>query len=85
VNTDPEMVERGLAGLVLTVIDLLRQLMERQAIRRMESGSLSPEKIERLGRTFLLLERRIDELKDAFGLEDEDLGLNLGLDLEDLG
>jgi hypothetical protein len=78
VNADPEGVERGLAKLVLTLIELLHQLMERQAIRRMEAGSLSDEEIERLGQTFLKLDERMAELKQIFGLEDEDLNLNLG-------
>lgn len=78
VNTDPERVERGLAQLVLTLIELLRQLMERQAIRRMEAGSLDDEEIERLGDTFMKLADRMEELKAEFGLEDRDLNLNLG-------
>jgi len=78
VNADPEGVERGLAKLVLTLIELLRQLLERQAVRRIESGSLSDEEIERLGETFLKLDARMEELKQVFGLEDEELNLNLG-------
>jgi hypothetical protein len=78
VNADPERVEQGLAQLVLTLIELLRQLMERQALRRMEGGTLSDEEIDRLGETFMKLERRMEELKREFGLEDEDLNLNLG-------
>ena len=78
VNADPERVEQGLAQLVLTLIELLRQLMERQALRRMEQGTLSDEQIERLGETFMKLSRRMDELKAEFGLEDRDLNLNLG-------
>jgi len=78
INVDPEKVERGLAQLVLTLIELLRQLMERQALRRMEAGSLNDEEIERLGQTFMKLEARMDELKQTFGLEDEDLNLDLG-------
>jgi gas vesicle protein GvpK len=78
VNADRESLEKGLAQLVLTLIELLRQLMERQALRRIDGGSLSPEEIERLGETFMLLEQRIEELKEAFGLEDEDLNLDLG-------
>jgi len=78
VNADPDKVERGLAKLVLTLIELLRQLLERQAIRRIEAGSLSDEEIERLGQTFLKLDARMGELKRAFGLGDEDLNLNLG-------
>ena len=77
-NADPEELEKGLAQLVLTLVELLRQLMERQALRRIEGGSLSEEEVERLGRTFLALSRRMDELKDVFGLEDKDLNLNLG-------
>ncbi len=78
VNTDPEDLEKGLAGLVMTIVELLRQLMERQAIRRIEGGTLSEEEIERLGRTFLGLAKRMEELKSVFGLSDEDLNLNLG-------
>jgi len=78
INADPEQVERGLAQLVLTLVELLRQLMERQALRRMDTGTLSDEQIERLGDTFMNLERRMEELKDHFGLEDRDLNLNLG-------
>jgi uncharacterized protein YjiS (DUF1127 family) len=78
VNADPEQVERGLAQLVLTLIELLRQLMERQALARMDQGNLSDEQIDRLGDTFMKLERRMEELKAHFGLEDEDLNLNLG-------
>jgi hypothetical protein len=63
---------------VLTLIELLRQLLEHQALRRMEGGSLSDEEIERLGQTFIKLEARMGELKQTFGLEDEDLNLNLG-------
>ena len=84
-DTDPEDVQRGLARLVLTLVDLLRRLMERQAIRRVESATLDEEDVERLGRTFLLLEQRMEELKETFGLRDEDLGLGIGLGVEDLG
>jgi hypothetical protein len=78
VNADPQNVEKGLAQLVLTLVELLRQLMERQAIRRMEGGSLSDEEVERLGTTFMLLERRMQELKKSFGLENADLNIDLG-------
>jgi hypothetical protein len=78
VNADPEKVEKGLAQLVLTLIELLRQLMERQALRRMEQGTLTDEQVERLGQTFMKLEQRMEELKAEFGLEDRDLNLNLG-------
>jgi hypothetical protein len=78
VDADPERVERGLAQLVLTLVELLRQLMEKQALRRMEGGTLTDEEIERLGETFLKLSQRMDELKAEFGLEDRDLNLDLG-------
>ena len=78
VNADPESVERGLAQLVLTIVELLRQLMERQALRRVDGGSLSDEQIERLGRTFMELDRRMAELRDEFGLTEADLNLDLG-------
>ena len=78
VNADPEHVERGLAQLVLTIVDLLRELMERQALRRMEGGTLTDEEVERLGQAFMKLNERMDELKDQFGLTEDDLNLNLG-------
>jgi hypothetical protein len=78
INADPERVEKGLAQLVLTVVELLRQLMERQALRRIEGGGLDEEQIERLGVALMRLEERMEELKAEFELEDEDLNLNLG-------
>ena len=78
IDTDPEQLEKGLAQLVLTIVELLRQLMERQALRRIDDGSLSQEEEERLGRTFLALAQRMEELKEIFGLEDKDLNLDLG-------
>jgi hypothetical protein len=78
ISADPENAERGLAALVLTVVELLRQLMERQALRRVEAGSLDDETIERLGRTLMALESRMEELKEVFGLDDDDLNLDLG-------
>jgi hypothetical protein len=78
VNADPDNVEKGLVQLVMTLVELLRQLMERQAIRRIEGGSLTDEEIERLGQTFMKLEQRMNELKETFGLSDEDLNINLG-------
>jgi len=78
IGADPETVERGLAQLVLTLVELLRQLMERQALRRIDAGSLSDDEIERMGQTFMKLEQRMGELKLEFGLEDRDLNLDLG-------
>jgi hypothetical protein len=77
-NADPENLERGLAQLVLTIVELLRQLMERQALRRIDDGTLSEEQIERLGQTFMKLAERMEQLRDEFGLTAEDLNLNLG-------
>lgn len=78
VATDPENVEKGLAQLVLSLVELLRQLMERQAVRRVEAGGLSDEQVERLGTTLMLLQRRMDELRETFGLSEEELSLDLG-------
>jgi hypothetical protein len=77
-NADPATVEQGLARLVLSLIELLRRLLEKQALRRIEAGSLSDDEIERMGETFLRLERKMEELKSTFGLTDGDLNLNLG-------
>ena len=78
VNADPENVERGLAQLVLTIVELLRQLMERQALRRIEGGTLDDDEVERLGVALMKLEGRMKELIAEFGLEEKDLNLNLG-------
>jgi Gas vesicle protein K len=78
VNADPENLERGLAQLVLTIVELLRQLMERQALRRIDGGRLSDEQVERLGHTFMELDKRMEQLREEFGLTEEDLNLNLG-------
>ena len=78
VEADPESAERGLVQLVLTLVELLREIVERQALRRVESGSLDEETVERVGRTLMALEQRMQELKDHFGFEDDDLNLDLG-------
>ena len=78
VNADREGLEKGLAQLVMTLIELLRQLMERQALHRIDGGTLNDEEIERLGLTFMALSDRMEQLKEAFGLSDEDLNLDLG-------
>jgi hypothetical protein len=77
-SVDPESVERGLAGLVLTIVELLRQLMERQALRRIDQGDLTEEQIEHLGLTLMALEERMEELREHFGLSPEDLNIDLG-------
>ncbi|MBI2863126.1 MAG: gas vesicle protein K [Chloroflexi bacterium] len=78
INADPTTTEQGLAKLVLTLVELVRRLLERQAIRRIEAGSLTDEEIERMGQTFLKLDQKMAELTAAFGLKPEDLNLNLG-------
>ena len=78
INLDPDKAEQGLGQLVLTVIELLRQLVERHAIRRVDGGTLSEEEIEKLGVALMNLEVKMDELKDIFELEDEDLNIDLG-------
>jgi hypothetical protein len=78
IYADPESVEKGLVSLVLTIVELLRQLMERQALRRVDDGTLSDEQIERIGSTLMALESRMAELREHFGLDPEDLNLDLG-------
>ena len=63
---------------MLTIVELLRELMERQALRRIEGGTLTDEEVERLGTSFMKLAERMEELKEEFGLTKEDLNLNLG-------
>jgi Gas vesicle protein K len=78
INADPDKVEQGLARLVLTLIELLRKVLEHQAIRRMDGGSLSDAEIERLGLALLKLSERMEQLKETFDLKDEDLNIDLG-------
>ncbi|HZM80645.1 MAG TPA: gas vesicle protein K [Candidatus Limnocylindrales bacterium] len=78
IEVDRDSAERGLAALVLTIIELLRQLMERQALRRIDQGDLTDEQIERIGTTLMALEERMDELRKHFGLTPEDLNIDLG-------
>lgn len=78
INIDPRSVEQGLAKLVLTLIELIRRLLEKQAVRRMEGGGLSAAQVEELGLALMKLEEKMRELKSQFGLEDEDLNLDLG-------
>jgi len=78
IEVDREDAERGLASLVLTVVELIRQLMERQAVRRMEEGDLDDEQIERMGSTLMALAGQMVRLREHFGLAPEDLNLDLG-------
>jgi len=78
IDCSPENIEQGLAKLVLGLIELLRQLMERQAIRRMNGGSLSEAQVEEMGQALMKLEAKIRELAEQFGLTPADLNLDLG-------
>ncbi|MBI4720318.1 MAG: gas vesicle protein K [Chitinivibrionia bacterium] len=75
---DPENVKKGLGQLVLTLVELIRRLLEKQALRRIEGGSLTEQEVERLGLTFLELHEQMKRLKQEFGLTDEDLNPDLG-------
>ena len=77
-ETDPEQVERDLVCLVLTVVELIRQLMERQALRRVVQGDLSDEQTESVGLALMRLDEAMTRLKDHFDLDDSDLNLDLG-------
>lgn len=77
-NLDPEQVEQGLAKLVLSLVELIRQLLEKQAMRRIEHGTVNDDEIERMGETFMKLEEKIVELRKVFNLEEEDLNISLG-------
>ena len=74
----PDNADSGLAKLVLTLIELIRKLVEKQAMRRVDGGSLTDEEIERLGETLMKLEMKMEELKKHFKLTDRDLNINLG-------
>jgi len=78
IDCNQETIERGLARLVLGLIELLHQLLERQAIRRMEGGTLTDEQVEEMGLALMKLEAKVKELADQFGLKPEDLNLALG-------
>lgn len=78
IEADADHGEAGLARLALTLIELLRKVLEHQAVRRMDGGTLSAEEIERLGLALLKLNDRMQELKTTFGLSDADLEIDLG-------
>ncbi|MBO0683261.1 MAG: gas vesicle protein K [Actinobacteria bacterium] len=78
VDVQHETVERSLVALVLAVVELLRQLMERQALRRVDQGDLTDQQIEEIGRTLMALEERMAELRRHFGLSIADLNMDLG-------
>ncbi|MBC8876526.1 MAG: gas vesicle protein K [Planctomycetes bacterium] len=78
IKLDPENVRNGLAQLVLALVEALRELMERQALRRIDAGSLTDQEIGRVGETFCRLAEEIERLKQHFGFSDDDLNLDLG-------
>jgi hypothetical protein len=78
VNVDPDEVERGLAKLVLTIVEFVRQLLERQAVRRMQHGTLTEEEIERVGIALERLDSKMTEMASRFGLRREELSMKLG-------
>ena len=78
IECSPENIEQGLAKLVLGLIELLRRLLERQAIRRMEGGSLTDQQIEEMGQALMKLEQKVHDIAGQFGLKPEDLNLELG-------
>ncbi|HEX4960254.1 MAG TPA: gas vesicle protein K [Thermoanaerobaculia bacterium] len=77
-NADPEEVQRSVARLLLAITEFLRKLMEKQAIRRMEAGTLTEEEVEKLGLALMRLEETLHEIAARFGLAPEDLNLDLG-------
>lgn len=84
ISLDPERVEQGLVRLVLMLVETLRQVVEQQAIRRVEGGNLTEEEIERLGLALLRLEQKMLQLRTQFGLSDDDLALKLNIPLDTL-
>ena len=78
VDVDPDTVENGLAKLVLTLVEFLRQLLERQAVRRMEGGTLSDEEVERMGVALMRLEEKVHEMARTFGIDPTELNLEVG-------
>jgi len=78
IDLDPADLERGLAGLVLTLVEFLRQVLERQAIRRMEGGTLSEDEVERVGLALMKLQEKIREIAQQFGLDEDDIQLRIG-------
>jgi len=78
VDVDPDDVERGLAKLVLALVEFLRRLLERQAVRRLEGGTLTDDEVERMGLALMRLEQKVHEMARAFGLDPSELNLGLG-------
>lgn len=77
-EASPEDIEAGVGKLVLTLVEFIRQMLEHQAVRRMEGGALDDDEMERLGLALMRLEERLDDIRVAFGIEKEDLNIDLG-------
>lgn len=77
-NADPENVQRSVARLVLTLVEFVRRLLERQAIRRMEAETLTPEEVEAIGLALMKLEETVQDIAGKFGLNPDELNLDLG-------
>lgn len=77
-DATPDDIDAGVGRLVLTLVEFVRQILEHQAIRRMEGGTLSEEETENLGLALMRLEERLDEVREIFGLEEDDLNIDLG-------
>ena len=78
INAQPDNAGQELGKLVLTLVEVVRKVLEHQAVRRMDSGTLSSDEVERLGLSLLRLREKMDEMKAAFGVRDEDLDIDLG-------
>jgi hypothetical protein len=78
IDATADDIDAGVARLVLTLVEFLRQVLEHQAVRRMEGGTLSDDEIEQVGLALMRLQERLDEIKSAFGIEGEDLNIDLG-------
>jgi hypothetical protein len=78
IDATPDDIEAGVGQLVLTLVEFIRQVLEHQAVRRMEGGTLDDDEIERLGVALMRLEERLDDIREAFGLERDDLNIDLG-------
>lgn len=77
-DASPEDIDAGVGQLVLTLVEFIRQILEHQAVRRMEGGSLDEEEMERLGLALMRLEERLDDIREVFGLDRDDLNIDLG-------
>lgn len=77
-DASPDDIEAGVGQLVLTLVEFIRQVLEHQAVRRMEGGSLSEEEMERLGLALMRLEERLDDIRESFGIEKDALNIDLG-------